>query len=75
VTGADLLMGKRIQQSVMGSNRFVDDIPRLVDHYLAGRLDLDRLVNDTVTLDDVPRVLDDLDAGRVLGRTVVSFAS
>jgi S-(hydroxymethyl)glutathione dehydrogenase/alcohol dehydrogenase len=73
VTGLDLVMGKRIQQSLMGSNRFVADIPRLVDHYLAGRLDLDRLVNDTVGLDDVPRVLDDLEAGRVLGRTVVRF--
>jgi S-(hydroxymethyl)glutathione dehydrogenase / alcohol dehydrogenase len=74
VTGTDLVMGKRIQQSLMGSNRFVADIPRLVDHYLGGRLDLDRLVNDTATLDDVPKVLDDLEAGRVLGRTVISFA-
>ena len=37
-TGADLLMGKRIQQSLMGSNRFAADIPMLVDHVLAGRL-------------------------------------
>jgi S-(hydroxymethyl)glutathione dehydrogenase/alcohol dehydrogenase len=73
VTGVDLVMGKRIQQSMMGSNRFVADIPLLVDHYLAGRLDLDRLVNDAVSLDDVPRVLQDLEAGRVLGRTVVTY--
>ena len=73
VSGVDLVMNKRIQQSMMGSNRFVADVPRLVDHYLAGRLDLDRMVGETVGLDDVPRVLDDLEAGRVLGRTVVRF--
>ena len=73
VTGVDLIMGKKIQQSMMGSNRFVADIPRLVDHYLAGRLDLDRLVGATATLDDLPRVLRDLEAGNVLGRTVITF--
>jgi S-(hydroxymethyl)glutathione dehydrogenase/alcohol dehydrogenase len=73
VTGTDLVMNKRVQQSMMGSNRFVADIPRLVDHYLAGRLDLDRLVSATATIDDVPTVLRDLEAGRVLGRTVITF--
>ncbi len=73
VSGVDLLMSKKLQQSMMGSNRFVADIPLLVDHYLAGRLDLSRMVNERVSLDDVPRVLADLDAGRVLGRTVVTF--
>jgi S-(hydroxymethyl)glutathione dehydrogenase/alcohol dehydrogenase len=73
VSGVDLVMGKRIQQSMMGSNRFVADIPRLVEHYLAGRLDLDGMIGDTVALDDLPRVLTDLEAGRVRGRTVVRF--
>ncbi len=73
VTGIDLLMGKKVQQSMMGSNRFVADIPMLVDHYLAGRLDLDHLVCDTKPLDAVPDVLDDLEAGQVLGRTVITF--
>jgi S-(hydroxymethyl)glutathione dehydrogenase/alcohol dehydrogenase len=73
VSGVDLVMGKRIQQSMMGSNRFVADIPRLVEHYLAGRLDLDGMIGETVTLDELPRVLVDLEAGRVRGRTVVRF--
>ena len=73
VTGVDLIMGKKIQQSMMGSNRFVADIPRLVDHYLAGRLDLDHLVGATTTLEHLPQVLDDLEAGKVLGRTVITF--
>jgi S-(hydroxymethyl)glutathione dehydrogenase/alcohol dehydrogenase len=73
ISGLDLMMGKKLQQSMMGSNRFVADIPLLVDHYLAGRLDLDHMVNERVSLDELPRVLADLDAGRVLGRTVVTF--
>ena len=32
LTGLDMLMGKTIQQSVMGSNRFAADIPELVQH-------------------------------------------
>ena len=73
ITGADLMMSKRIQQSMMGSNRFVADIPLLIDHYLAGRLDLDHMVGATKTLDDVPQALSDLEAGTVVGRTVIAF--
>lgn len=73
VTGIDLVMGKKIQQSMMGSNRFVADIPVLVEHYLAGRLDLDHLVGATAPLDALPGVLDALEAGQVLGRTVIAF--
>ena len=72
-TGADLLMGKRIQQSLMGSNRFAADIPMLVDHVLAGRLDLDVMVSTERSLDDVPSTLAELDAGQVLGRAVITF--
>jgi S-(hydroxymethyl)glutathione dehydrogenase / alcohol dehydrogenase len=73
VRGVDLVMGKKVQQSMMGSNRFVADIPVLVEHYLAGRLDLDHLVGATTSLDALPGVLHDLEAGRVLGRTVIAF--
>ena len=72
-TGADLLMGKRIQQSLMGSNRFAADIPILVDHALTGRLDLDAMVSTQRSLDDVPSTLGELDAGKVLGRAVITF--
>ena len=73
VGGLDLMMGKKVQQSMMGSNRFVADIPRLVDHYLAGRLDLDGIVSAHKPLDALPEVLRDLDAGKVLGRTVITY--
>ena len=70
-TGADLLMGKRIQQSLMGSNRFAADIPMLVDHALAGRLDLDVMVSTERPLEVLPSTLGELDAGKVLGRAVI----
>jgi S-(hydroxymethyl)glutathione dehydrogenase/alcohol dehydrogenase len=71
IGGLDLLTGKRIQQSLMGSNRFGADIPVLVKHALAGRLDLDVMVSTERPLDEVPAALDDLEAGRVLGRSVI----
>ncbi len=69
--GLDLLSGKRIQQSLMGSNRFAADIPALVKHVLAGRLDLDVMVSAERPLDDLPATLEDLEAGKVLGRSVI----
>jgi S-(hydroxymethyl)glutathione dehydrogenase/alcohol dehydrogenase len=73
MSGMDLLMGKRIQQSLMGSNRFAADIPMLVDHSLAGRLDLDVMVSTERSLEEVPSTLDELDAGKILGRAVITF--
>ena len=72
-TGIDLLMSKTIKQSLMGSNRFAADIPALVEHALAGRLDLDVMVSAERGLDDLPAVLDRLEAGTVLGREVITF--
>jgi S-(hydroxymethyl)glutathione dehydrogenase / alcohol dehydrogenase len=73
LTGVDLLMGKKIQQSLMGSNRFAADIPAIVEHVLAGRIDLDVMVSEEHGLDDLPAVLDRLESGAVLGRAVITF--
>ena len=43
--GVDFLFEKKIQGSIMGSNRFKVDMPRYVDMYLQGRLKLDELVS------------------------------
>ena len=40
--GFDFLRERKIQGSSMGSNRFRTDMPRLIDLYFAGRLQLDR---------------------------------
>ena len=52
---------------------FGADIPALVDHALAGRLDLDVMVSAERGLDDLPAVLDRLEEGAVLGREVIRF--
>jgi S-(hydroxymethyl)glutathione dehydrogenase/alcohol dehydrogenase len=49
----DLLSGKKLQGAFMGANRFPVDIPRLVDFYLRGLLDLDSIVAETIPLDRV----------------------
>ena len=72
-TGLDLMMGKTIQQSLMGSNRFAADIPALVAHALVGRLDLDAMVSVERPLDELPATLEELDAGQILGRAVITF--
>jgi S-(hydroxymethyl)glutathione dehydrogenase/alcohol dehydrogenase len=74
ISGIDLLMGKSIRQSLMGSNRFVADIPLLAGFALDGLLDLDAMVSLDASLDDLPKVLDDLEVGNVLGRAVITFA-
>jgi S-(hydroxymethyl)glutathione dehydrogenase/alcohol dehydrogenase len=66
-----LLGEKRLQGSMMGSNRFRIDIPRYVDLYLAGRLDLDSLVTTTIGLDDVNSAFESMKTGDAARQVVV----
>lgn len=68
----DLLAEKKLQGCLMGSNRFPLDIPRLVDFYLAGRLDLDALVAERIGLADINGAVDKLRTGEA-ARSVVVF--
>lgn len=68
----DLLAEKKLQGCLMGSNRFPLDIPRLVDFYLAGRLDLDSLVAERIGLGEINRAVDKLRTGEA-ARSVVLF--
>jgi S-(hydroxymethyl)glutathione dehydrogenase/alcohol dehydrogenase len=70
--GLTLNWERRIQGSLMGSNRFRIDIPRYVDLYLQGRLRLDDLVTARITLDDLVGALGTLHGGEGT-RTVVTF--
>jgi S-(hydroxymethyl)glutathione dehydrogenase/alcohol dehydrogenase len=68
----DLLAEKKLQGSLMGSNRFPVDIPRLAGFYLAGRLDLDSLVADLIPLSGINAALDTLRGGEA-ARSVIVF--
>lgn len=70
--GPDFLGEKRIQGSFMGSNRFPVDMPRLVDFYLSGKLNLDALISRRIRLEDVNSAFDELKRGE-LARSVIVF--
>ncbi|WP_059411939.1 Zn-dependent alcohol dehydrogenase [Cupriavidus basilensis] len=70
--GTDFLAEKRIQGSMMGSNRFPVDMPRLVDFYLSGKLKLDQLISRRMPLENINDAFDELRRGE-LARSVILF--
>jgi S-(hydroxymethyl)glutathione dehydrogenase / alcohol dehydrogenase len=48
--GPDFLAERKIQGSLMGSNRFRTDMPRLIEFYLQGKLKLDHLISGHMKL-------------------------
>jgi S-(hydroxymethyl)glutathione dehydrogenase/alcohol dehydrogenase len=72
IHGADLLGERRIQGSMMGSNQFPVDMPRLVDFYMAGKLKLDDLISQRIRLDQVNEALAELEHGEI-ARSVIEF--
>ncbi|MFC1400274.1 MULTISPECIES: Zn-dependent alcohol dehydrogenase [Streptacidiphilus] len=57
---------------VYGNSDPVKDIPVLAEHVRAGRLDLDALITDRITLDEIPAAFERMAAGRG-GRSLVVF--
>ncbi len=74
IHGVDFLFEKKIQGSSMGSNRFRVDMPRYVDFYLAGKLNLDDLISSRIKLDEVNDAFAALETGEV-ARQVITFDS
>ena len=72
LSAMDLLSGKKLQGALMGGNRFPVDIPRLVDFYLRGLLDLDSIVAETIPLDKVNEGFDKMKRGDA-ARSVIVF--
>ncbi|HLZ84087.1 MAG TPA: zinc-binding dehydrogenase, partial [Caulobacteraceae bacterium] len=70
--GAAFLGEKRIQGSVMGSNRFPVDMPRLVDFYMTGKLKLDEMISRRLKLEEVNSAFEELKRGEV-ARSVIMF--
>ena len=72
LSGSDFLGEKRIQGSLMGSNRFPIDMPRFVDFYMAGKLHLDQMISQRIKLAEVNDAFDELRRGE-LARSVIMF--
>ena len=72
LSAMDLLSGKKLQGAIMGGNHFPVDIPRLVDFYLRGMLDLDRIIAETIPLSQINTGFDKLKKGDS-ARSVIVF--
>jgi len=72
IHGPDFLREKKIQGSLMGSNRFRVDAPRIIELYLQGRIKLDELISQRLPLSRINEGLDALRAGSV-ARSVITF--
>ncbi|WP_158915572.1 Zn-dependent alcohol dehydrogenase [Caulobacter sp. S45] len=72
LSGVDFLSEKKIQGSMMGSNRFPVDMPRYVDFYMQGRLKLDEMISARLPLERVNDAFDEMKRGEV-ARSVVVF--
>ncbi len=68
----DLLSGKKLQGAIMGDNHFPVDLPRLVDFYMRGLLDLDTIIAERIPLDAINAGFDKMRQGHS-ARSVVVF--
>ena len=73
INAVDLVRNeKTMRGTYYGSARPSVDMPRLVDMYLSGKLNLDDLVVRHYTLDQINQAYDDMDRGEV-GRGAIMF--
>ena len=72
IHGPDFLKEKKIQGSMMGSNRSRVDMPRFVDFYLSGQLKLDEMISGHLKLEEINRGIQELQAGEV-ARNIIMF--
>ncbi len=70
--GPEFLREKKMQGSNMGSNRFRIDMPRYVDFYRQGRLKLDEMVSQRISLSDVNDAFVEMKRGDI-ARSVIVF--
>jgi len=72
LSAMDLLSGKKLQGAIMGGNRFPVDIPRLVDFYMRGLLDLDTIIAERIPLEGINEGFDKMKGG-ASARSVIVF--
>jgi S-(hydroxymethyl)glutathione dehydrogenase/alcohol dehydrogenase len=72
IEAGEFFQEKKIRGSALGSARIREDIPRLVELYLQGRLNLDDLVSRRIRLDDINEGFAAMQRGEV-ARSVIVF--
>ncbi|MBW2236906.1 MAG: alcohol dehydrogenase, partial [Deltaproteobacteria bacterium] len=65
------LQEKVVTGSYMGSNRFRFDMPRYVDFYLDGRLQLDPMISSRIPLDEINHAFDLMRKGEAARQVIV----
>jgi S-(hydroxymethyl)glutathione dehydrogenase/alcohol dehydrogenase len=70
--GYDFLRERKIQGSLMGSNRFRVDMPKLLNAWKKGHLKLDHLITSHIKLDEINEGYQKLKGGHVL-RQLIDF--
>lgn len=68
-----LMNERRVMGTIGGTAVPEQDIPRFLEWYRNGDLDLDALVTSRVGLDEINQATKLLDDGKVLGRTIIEF--
>jgi Zn-dependent alcohol dehydrogenase len=68
-----VMTGKRVQGCLLGSSNGRRDIPRYLDLWRTGRLDLEGMITQVRPLDEINDAFDDMRAGRGL-RTMLEIA-
>src|SRR5437867_13445764 len=69
-----LITGRRVAGSSFGGVKGRDQVPQLVDRYLAGEIDVDAFVSHRLTLDEVSRGFELMEAQDGI-RSVIDFGS
>jgi len=73
IEGSDFFLEKQLRGSALGSARIREDIPKLVELYMQGRLNLDDLVSQRIPLDAINEGFAAMTGGEV-ARSVIVFA-
>lgn len=69
-----MFIGERSYRASMGGSCAPgEDLPRFLDWYANGDLDLDALVTQRYGIDDIGTAVEDLEAGRIAGRSILVF--
>jgi S-(hydroxymethyl)glutathione dehydrogenase/alcohol dehydrogenase len=72
LSAMDLLSDKKLQGAIMGSNHFPVDLPRLVDFYMRGLLDLDTIIAERIPLEGINDGFEKMKQGHS-ARSVIVF--